>query len=347
MHEVETLAYVNALPWHGLGVDLNGYEGALLGDAMRAAAGLDWTVSKRPVLYVTADGRSVEDRTHRALVRDSDERVLGIVGPDYHPIQNADCFTIPDDLVERGLLTYEVAGSLRNGKIVFALAKMGETVIKRRSEWNARYGTEGDAISNYVLWTTRHDGFGGRVAGTTRIRVVCKNTYDAAYAAGFGDRIHVQHRRNAQTRMQQADAFLRARILSEEAFAAAAQELADSRLGIDGFRSVASDFLDEYKGVLAEEPRGTDEKDLALFARQVEKRSNQINELVDFFGAGTGNVGADKLDGYNALTEWLDHQRKRYEKATAKSRESFFSKTVLGGVNFKAKGRALALLRKA
>ena len=44
-HEVETMAYAGEVPWHGLGVKV---DDTLTPQEMMKAAGLDWTVSKRP-----------------------------------------------------------------------------------------------------------------------------------------------------------------------------------------------------------------------------------------------------------------------------------------------------------
>lgn len=347
-HEVETLAFVNELPWHGLGVDLSGIasERPIFGDEFRSLAGLDWTLRLDPI---ESNGVVVPD--FRAVVRETDGAIFSIVGKDYRVINPEQVFGIPDELVAQGLLTYETAGSLCGGRIIFALAKMRETEIARRRAWLDRYGdTWGgkDTIENFVLWTSRNDGNGCRTGGTTRVRVVCKNTYDAAFGLGFGDRITVQHKGDVEARIAAADKFLVARIKQTEAFARVAQELADTRISLDGFRSFASDWLDEDKGALAAEPVTSEERDVRLFDRRNETRAKEIESLVAYFTGGTGNVGEDKLDAYNAVTEFLDHTKRRYNAAKDMVRkEGFFASTLLGGRIMKSKGRALNLLRKA
>ena len=44
-HEVETMAYANQVPWHGLGVPV---RDDMTPNEMLEAASLNWTVSKRP-----------------------------------------------------------------------------------------------------------------------------------------------------------------------------------------------------------------------------------------------------------------------------------------------------------
>lgn len=47
-HLIETMAYANEVPWHGLGNNIN--ADSPIEDWQRQS-GLDWTVSKRPVHY--------------------------------------------------------------------------------------------------------------------------------------------------------------------------------------------------------------------------------------------------------------------------------------------------------
>jgi hypothetical protein len=50
-HNVETMAWANDVPWHGLGIKVSGELTPL---QMQEAAQLDWTVSKRPSYTIDA-----------------------------------------------------------------------------------------------------------------------------------------------------------------------------------------------------------------------------------------------------------------------------------------------------
>lgn len=57
-HLIETMAlHANEVPWHGLGNTIDPEAGL---DEWQRAAGLDWTVSKRPVMFTAPDHRRVE-----------------------------------------------------------------------------------------------------------------------------------------------------------------------------------------------------------------------------------------------------------------------------------------------
>ena len=84
-HAVETMAWVGDIPWHGLGIEV---EPTLTPQEMLVAAGLDWTVSARPIKTTT----DIPITSHRMLMRDSDDAQFGICGSNYVPFQNDKVF---------------------------------------------------------------------------------------------------------------------------------------------------------------------------------------------------------------------------------------------------------------
>ena len=107
-HQVEKMVFAGATPWHGLGTQIDGETG--FWDAFQQA-GLDWQVDTKPLF--TADGEQV---SHRAAYRTSDDRILGIVGKRWTPLQNREAFEIFEPLVDSGEMAIHTAGSLRNGE---------------------------------------------------------------------------------------------------------------------------------------------------------------------------------------------------------------------------------------
>lgn len=180
---VETMMYVREKPWHGLGTLVA--EAPTSADALRFA-GLDWTVRQEPVF--NARGGIVKG--YKANVRDTDGSVLGIVGDRYKVVQNADAFNFTDDLIG-GDVRYETAGSLRDGKQIWLLAKMPERKIA------------GDAVEPYLCFTNSHDGSGGLKVCMTPIRVVCNNTLNLAL--GSAKRVwSMRHTENIHERLEEA-----------------------------------------------------------------------------------------------------------------------------------------------
>ena len=160
-HNVETMAYRNETPWHGLGVKV---DHAMSAADMVQAAGLNWTVSKRPL--VTADGVPVKSAF--GLLRDSDDKVLSVVGSGYKPVQNDKIVEFFKRFTDAGSMKMETAGSLNGGRYVWALAR-----IER--DFNVA-GVGKDPIKGYLLMSSPHVHGKALMLQTTAIRVVCWNT---------------------------------------------------------------------------------------------------------------------------------------------------------------------------
>ena len=157
--EVESMFYVRETPWHGLGTKVE--EAPTSADAIRLAE-LDWKVEAKPVY---TEGIIIPNV--KANVRDKDNKVLGLVSDKYKIVQNSEAFAFTDMLIGEGC-TYETAGSLRDGKRIFLLAKMPQQKILD------------EAFDPYICFTNTFDGTGAVQAVMTPIRVVCQNTLNLA-----------------------------------------------------------------------------------------------------------------------------------------------------------------------
>ena len=157
---VESMFFVRELPWHGLGVEVQ--EAPTSKEAI-IQAGLDWEVDQRPIYDVFQK----EIPKFVANTRCTDNSILGIVSDKYKVVQNAEAFEFTDNLIGEGV-TYETAGSLRDGKTIWLLAKMPEQKILD------------DVFDPYMCFTNTHDGTGSVKVFFTPIRVVCNNTLNLA-----------------------------------------------------------------------------------------------------------------------------------------------------------------------
>ncbi len=171
-------------PWKNQGETVTGATDSA--NAIKLA-GLDWRVEEKKVY--TEDGILIPNAT--ANVRNSDGKPLGIVGDRYKVVQNEDAFRFTDSLLGEGV-TYETAGSLRGGKIIWLLAKMPEDVT-----------ILGDTVTPYMVFTNTHDGSGSVKVAMTPIRVICQNTLNLAIKKA--DRIWTaRHTGSIEYRLQDA-----------------------------------------------------------------------------------------------------------------------------------------------
>ena len=149
------------VPWHNLGVIVE--EAPTSEEAIRLA-GLEWRVEQERIYL--KDGTEIDG--NYVNVRSSDHKPLGIVGERYKIVQNTEAFAFTDALLGEGV-KYETAGSLKDGKIIWLLARMPEQIE-----------ILGDKVDPYMVFTNTHDGSGAVRVAMTPIRVVCNNTLNMA-----------------------------------------------------------------------------------------------------------------------------------------------------------------------
>jgi len=159
--EVETMFYTRQTPWHGLGKRV--VEAPTSKEALYLA-GLDWQVEQEEIH--TETGNPVTG--FKANVRDSDQKILGVVTDRYKVIQNEEAFAFTDGLLGEGV-RYETAGSLQGGRKVWLLAHLPHEYI-----------IAGERISPYLVFSNTHDGSSAIRVAVTPIRVVCNNTLNLA-----------------------------------------------------------------------------------------------------------------------------------------------------------------------
>lgn len=174
-HELEfidgkaQMAYAGEVPWHGFGtaVDPN-----LTPKQMMVAAGLDWTVSKHKLfahLTDPADGKVKSYPSNRmALVRDTDNTILTVVGENWKPTQNEEAFSFFNKFHSAGA-KMETAGSLFGGRRVWCLARLG-------ASFTVGGKSTGDTTNGYLLFSLPHELGNSIQVRTTSVRVVCNNT---------------------------------------------------------------------------------------------------------------------------------------------------------------------------
>ena len=175
------MAYTGDVPWHGLGTKVSN---DLTPEQMLKAAGLNWTVD--PVdLFAEVGGKRLATG-HRALVRSTDQRVIDVITDDWNPVQNSDAFEFFNDFVAHGDMSMETAGSLKDGKIVWALAKVKESFDL--------FGGK-DRVDAYLHFTNPHQYGQSIDVRFTPIRVVCNNTLTLSLNTKSKNMVKVSHRR--------------------------------------------------------------------------------------------------------------------------------------------------------
>ena len=180
-HMIETMAYAGETPWHGLGKKV---LPDLTPAQMLTEAGLDWTVEKVPT-FITRKGKKIAT-DQRALVRSSDDAILTMVSDDWKPVQNHEAFEFFHDFVMEGNMEMHTAGSIKDGKNVWALARVKESFEI----------LDGDRVDSYLLFSNPHEYGKSIDIRFTPIRVVCNNTLTLALRNSSDISVRLNHRRS-------------------------------------------------------------------------------------------------------------------------------------------------------
>ena len=174
------MAYTGEVPWHGLGTKV---PNDLTPIQMLDAAGLNWTVEKVPAFAKVA-GKNVAVG-HSALVRSMDNKILDVVSDDWNPVQNEEAFDFFNEFVAAGDMEMHTAGSLRDGQIIWGLAKVKESFELFK----------GDRIDSYLLFSNFHKYGHSTDVRFTPIRVVCNNTLTLSLNSKVERMAKISHRK--------------------------------------------------------------------------------------------------------------------------------------------------------
>ena len=340
-HNVETMAWANDVPWHGLGIKVSGELTPL---QMQEAAQLDWTVSKRPSYTIDApewseDVGIMQTPNTFHIVRDSDNTVLSHCGRDYIPIQNEDVFKFFKRFTEAGHMTMETAGSLKNGGEIWGLAKISEDFELAGD----------DLIKGYLLINQPHIVGKSMTIKLTPIRVVCNNTLTMALQDSGTASFRMPHVREFGTDVIQA---------AEEALGLSAQAMTEFRTNstlLSKAKAKHSDVLDyvaeiyqpqmiaEYRNeqLLRESGKAIGEQ-APLIERLNKFPSLVVDALEQSPGANLKSARGTWWGALNAVTYVEDHLRESQTEGNALHSAWFGA-----AANRKSKALSLALQRAA
>lgn len=193
-HEWES-GFTVGKAWHGLSDVVT--EPLTMAEAFQRS-GLDWLVQREPV-YVARGGTFLPVDEYRAITRGSDLKVLSVQSEDYVEIQNIEPFRFFDELIGADLVRFHSGGSLRGGKLIWAL-------VDAKASGLAIDGQPEDRLAPYIFARTSHDGTVAFDISRCFTRVVCANTFRIAQGEGIGSRARIFHRGDVQARIAEAQA---------------------------------------------------------------------------------------------------------------------------------------------
>lgn len=312
-HMFESGFVVKLPAWHGLATVLD--EPPRTGGEAMQLAGCDWRVLKRPLWLapdaaLSADVRPEDQEVTRALdcdellrapayatVRETDGRLLGVVGEQYQILQNRDAFQWFDPFLEDGTLEYVSGGSLWRGERIFAQTRV-------RGVTGTVVGS--DQVEGFLLLSNSHDGSLAIDVRFTPVRVVCHNTLSVALGDGEAPHLSLRHTRYSAEAMKT----IRATVdLTRKAFEAT----------MDQFRLLARCDVKGRERIFIREVMET-ERDNKTHERKPFRHENRILELaVVGEGNDVAGVRGTWWAMFNGLTQWIDRERGQDENRMGQS----------------------------
>ncbi|MBK9160408.1 MAG: DUF932 domain-containing protein [Nitrosomonadales bacterium] len=279
-HLVQTMAYANETPWHGLGNPLTPNQPL---EVWLHQAGMDWSIQSSPVHYQGDTLRQFNDA--KVLYRSDTHDALSVVSNRYQVVQPREVLEFYRDLVEVGGFELETAGVLKGGKKLWALARTGqETYLKGN-----------DQVKAYLLLATACDGTLATTAQFTSVRVVCNNTLAIATSDSAGA-IKVPH--STKFDPDKVKQQLGIGITSWQRFIAEMRRLSDRPVHPFEARRYLVELMGDANLPFHSQPNG--------------KAPNRVFDL--YAGAGKGADLAAANDTawglLNAVTQFVDHERR-------------------------------------
>lgn len=293
MHEIDmttgraAIAYAGATPWHNLGSQVN--PGSSV-EEWRKAGGLDWDAVRTEVIFNGKNDEYAFWPDKHVLYRSDTGKPLSVVSKDYQTVQPAHILEFFKELADKGDFQIETVGSLKEGRRIWALARVGENA-----------NVMDDHVAPYLMLATSYDGSMATTAAFTAVRIVCNNTLQRALSNANGDHtVTIPH--SAMFKADSVRQELGIALTSWDEFTIKANRMAA--------RKVTDDEMDAYLLDIIEPPYGK-----TYTAGQV-RNSKGYQRIVGLFKGGQLGSGQDAINGtawglLQATTQYVDHEQGR------------------------------------
>lgn len=309
--------------WHGKELLLAEYPENW--DDARRAAGLLWEPRLAPLYAKMPDGTFVEDGAQR-VERDDTGAKLGTVSESFELITHAEMGTIMETILEEPNVKFDTAGSVREGRMVYATILLDEPY-----QIKGDVDGFGDPVLTlpYFALLNSHDGTGACKGLYTQVRVVCANTVQAADMDGdrHGAQFILRHTTGVKERIDEAREVIAGARSEAVRWRTIAEELAIQAVTPEMELQYLNEFIPEPPaGITSDRVRENVARDRAKWLHVL--HDSATNSAQD--GTALGLV--------NASIEYLDHVR------GFQNRSTYMGRQILRAEPLKAK--ALTLVRE-
>lgn len=262
---------------------------------------LDWSVETRPLFYSSAEGTPVLYQDRVAVVRADNETCLGVVSNNFETVQNSVLLSKVQPLVDEGLLTIENMGFLSHGAKVFIQARVAQ-----------EFQVLGEDYHAYITLLNGHVGNHSVAIGSSNVRVICGNTFTAAYS-DIGNRF--RHSEGVNTKVLESQEVINYVNRNMELYSEKVEVMARNTCSASAFSNALE----------------------AIYGKEIDNMRN-VDTLNRLFYGGKGNEGRTYYDAFNAITEFGSNKSRK----TAAARFNY----VNFGSGAKINARAMEVLHE-
>jgi phage/plasmid-like protein (TIGR03299 family) len=309
--------------WHGLGNVLDEYPDNW--DEARKLAGLEWEPELRPVVEITCGECShvltTDDLTvgvcgqclstsyrynvvpeAQRVIRNDTGKHLGTVGEQFSLVTHAEMGEVLEALAKSdSAVKFETAGSVRDGRQVWALAFLDEP---------EKIAGDDSETYPFLAVLNSHDGTGAMKVVNTSVRVVCWNTYRAADMEGerTGRQFTFRHVGKVSERLDEAKLAIRGTREAHRRWVEMANRLASFRIDAAAVETFVYLTIPEPPAdIISPRVRSNIESDRGVLRGMINGVQNDAHR-----GTALGLVEAG--------VEYLDHGRRYMSRGTLMNR---------------------------
>lgn len=173
--------------WSNVGTDVKGIRTL---ETVLKKSGLDYNVVKLP-LY-TGDNKDISVSGRVATVRDTDNKVYGIVSENYEVCQNSDAFDFVNSI--KNDIEFVRAGETKSG-LVYIIARSESMQIL------------GDTFRPYIIFQNGHNGGYSIKAAISPLRIICQNQFTMAFKES-SNTVNIRHTSTMSDKLDEAKTVL-------------------------------------------------------------------------------------------------------------------------------------------
>lgn len=271
---------VRTTTFANIGTDITGLRTS---EDVLNAAGLNYNVVKKSILYRDNSGEILEYPDKVLTMNESTGRIFNTVSKAYEVCQNRDAFSLIDYIGQDDESFEYVRAGETIGGLIYIIAKIQNVNLM------------GDMITPYIIFQNSHDGLNSVKATICPLRIVCQNQFNVSFRES-PNTVRIIHSAKMEERMLAAREMMRDVATYMQTFESTATDLATKRVSYD---TVIKLFNDVFKY-----------KPETMSNRQIQNFDDARNEFLACYNSDDNqNFKGTAWGIMNGAADYLTHHK--------------------------------------